>query len=829
MRLTILLTLLMLALCQMAGAVSLEYSYFEPERSRDSAAMQKRWGEAWTWPIKTFPRHQNGADLSKSYGLVYWPGEEVIVHVIGEDVTVDNLTCKNEESDETLPATKVDAKTWKISIPANEDQQQLRIYRVRAFHGEGEVAARGLIVTRPWSGVRAVQGDPYYFKCAASFGEWSNGSNPWCEMSFMVGYHTFLEDYAPMHNRPWGSTDVFGLAEFHDWPRLEGKTPKKPNYTSEAYADPTLDWNSWWIYYGRGASKWRGEWQWGPFSQMSVEHITDRNGTYDYGVCYGNVKQYSAPLPNGLLFWQWGYYGLESMAEHMMAVRSPQFTYDTYDGWEEGLGDEGRSEEVGMMALYYKRCQEMKLDTTWTTTYPDFASFKEAQAKAYQQDKLNDFNLRYRSLDLNRKNYYMYELAIQNAYRKLTGHAPDYYGGAIGQPGMIDRAAFAGLRQDKRWIGALWNDPFNNGRGGYQGTGNDYSHTGVVNVGSDWFKNIRWYRGYGYNGATMCALWPQMYYGGGHNHEGVMPLQPGAQRTEPGWDLFNNFLVDGTSYRRMDLFERVPMFYRPDGKLTSYELAFCFGGSHAGSDNSSYSEVPLWNTQALLGTQVMEIADRIRPIGGVFVIDSNNVADRQQQREFLTEQPFSDLLAALHDTLGIVTYTNPDTLKVIPQDLPVIYAPRNTPEGKAVLSALVNGKTIIVPYTGMEMQTPASLQFQDFIVQLRAAYPGGWPLSATGGFVVSGWESSKGVFLVIENPMEAKGTIHTPRTGSVTVTIRGLQGTPAVYDLCGDEPDPHRLPAGEVSVNGEQITLLLNWPHGDTRLFWINTKMPAAP
>ena len=36
---------------------------------------------------------------------------------------------------------------------------------------------------------------------------------------------------------------------------------------------------------------------------------------------------------------------------------------------------------------------------------------------------------------------------------------------------MIDRAPFAGLRQDKRWIGALWNDPFNNGRATSQFSG----------------------------------------------------------------------------------------------------------------------------------------------------------------------------------------------------------------------------------------------------------------------------------------------------------------------------------------------------------------------
>ncbi len=813
-----------LALANAARAVTLEYTYFEPDRCRSSQAMRDRWGEPWTWPLKTFPRHQaNSPDLTTAYGLIYWPGEVVTVHVKGEDVRVDAVTCQNVLGGAALTCEQVDAQTWRIPIPADDAWQGLKVYRTTARSGGREAASRGLIVSRPRSGVRVVQGDPYYFKVGVSFGEWCNGSNPWCVMSFMVGYHTFLEDCFPLRNRPWGGTDVFGLAEFHSWPRLAGRVPEKPSYTSDAYADPTLDWNTWWIYYGRGASKWRGEWQWGPFALMSAEHISDRQGTYDYGVCYGQVKQYSAPLPNGLLFWQWGYYGLERLAAHMMKVRAPQFTYDTYDGWEEGLGDEGRSEEVGMMALYYRRCLQQKRDTSWVTNYPSFAAFKDAQWTEYQRDRLNDFHLRYRSLDLNRKNYYMYELATQRAYRETTGHAPDYYGGAIGQPGMIDRAPFAGLRQDKRWIGALWNDPFNNGRGGHVGTGNDYSHTGPVRVGTDWFRTLRWYRGFGYNGGTTCALWPQMYYGGGHNHERVMPLRPGAPRTERDWVPFNDIIDNGLSYRRMDLFERVPMFYRPDGTLASYELAFCFGGSHAGSDNSSYSEVPLWNTQAVLGSQVMEIPDRKRPLGGVFVFDSNNQDDRSQGCEFMTEQPFSDLLAALHDTLGIVTYANPDTAKVIPVDIPLVYAPRKTGDGTVVLTARVGGKTVRVPYAGAESQVPSNTAFKAFVQQVKAACPGGWPIETTGGFVAAGWESTNGVFVVVENPMEAPDAIHTRRQGSVTVRMRGLKGAPAVIDLCGDEPDPHRLPAGDVAVRKEFVTFKLDWPQGDSRLFWITS------
>jgi hypothetical protein len=825
MRIFVLIATIVLSLFGAAGAVTIEFTYFEPDRHRSAQAMRKAWGENWTWPLKTFPRHQRqGPELTESYGLVYWPGETVTVHLKGEG-KVDRIECVNTLGSDALEVVRQDDGAWTIPIPPDDTPKLLKIYRVRAMSGDAEVASRGLIVTRPWSGVRAVQGDPFFFRIGAAFGEWANGSNPWCVMSFMVGYHTFVEDFLPMRNRPWGLTDAFGLAEFYNWPRLGGeRTSKPPAYTSEAYADPTLDWNTWWIYYGRGVSKWEGEWQWGPFSRMSVEHVSDRMGTYDYGVCYGDVKKYSSAYPNGLLFWQWGFYGLKQLAAHLMTVRhAPQFTYDTYDGWEEGLGGEGKSEEVGIMALYYKRCQAEGLDTSWTEKYASFADFRAAQRAAYKTDRFNDYNLLFRNLDLNRKNFYMYELAVAEAYRDVTGKERDFYGGAIGQPGMIDRAAVGGLRQDKRWIGSLWNDfPFNNGRGGNAPTGDDYSHPMVAYLGTDWFKDTRWYRAHGYRGGTLCALWPAMYYGGGHNHTHVMPLKPGAVRTIQDWKLYNDYVIDGPSYRRMDLFERATMFYRPGGKLVGYELAFCFGGWHSGSDDSTYSEVPLWNTQAVLGDQVMEIADRVRPIGGVFVFDSNNQSDREAGREFLTERPFSDLIAALHDELGIITYANPDTEKDIPADIPRVYAPRRGGPGKdAVLTAQVGDKLISVPYTGPEMQTPAHPQFQEFVRQIRDAYAGGWPIRTEGGFVAAGWESSNGLFVIVENPMEAKGVIHTARKGSVTVRLPAGTGNVAVFDLCGDEPDPRRLGDGEIVRDGDAVKILLDWPHGDARLFWI--------
>ena len=106
---------------------------------------------------------------------------------------------------------------------------------------------------------------------------------------------------------------------------------------------------------------------------------------------------------------------------------------------------------------------------------------------------------------------------------------------------------------------------------------------------------------------------------------------------------------------------------------------------------------------------------------------------------------------------------------------------------------------------GVEMQVPSNEKLQGFVQQVREACPGGWPINATGGYVAAGWESSNGVFVVVENPMDTKGVIHTPRKGSV----------------------PHRLPDGDVTVRKEFVTFRLDWPQGDSRLFWI--AVPPAP
>jgi len=77
--------------------------------------------------------------------------------------------------------------------------------------------------------------------------------------------------------------------------------------------------------------------------------------------------------------------------------------------------------------------------------------------------------------------------------------------------------------------------------------------------------------------------------------------------------------------------------------------------------------------------------------------------------------------------------------------------------------------------------------------------------------------------------MNDSGVIHTARSGSVTVKVRGLDKVPAVADLCGYDPDPRRLPADSVLVDGEWVTFLLNWTKGDARLFYIDFTVDNTP
>jgi hypothetical protein len=196
------------------------------------------------------------------------------------------------------------------------------------------------------------------------------------------------------------------------------------------------------------------------------------------------------------------------------------------------------------------------------------------------------------------------------------------------------------------------------------------------------------------------------------------------------------------------------------------------------------------------------------------------------------------------DELGAWTFTNPDMVEKLPPDMPRIYLPRAAGEGAAELAAIVNGEKISVPYTGPEMHNPNNERFQQFVERVRNAPPGGWPIRTTGGFVATAWRSSGGdTFVYVENLMGPKdgtetvpgaseaviekvvkarpGRTHVPRSGTVSVRLDDMPEQPAVVDLCGLRPDPHRLPDTTVRVDGDFVTFDLDWKRGDARLFWI--------
>lgn len=814
------------------SAVSLEYTTFWPDRTRSSQAMIRQWGVNAEWPIKSFPMQDGKRGLGDTYGLVYWPGETVAVRLKGDDAgTVTAITCTEVTGPGKLAVARDKQEAWRISIPPDEGTKPLlKVYRVVATAGGKEVASRGLIVTRPWSSVQGVE-TPTLPTSNIGMSEWGNGANPWTLMCFSLGIDPTNPTYMPMKSRPWWGVDVFGVPETYWFPRREWRMAKSgKELTSDAYNDPSLEWSAWWTYYAKGCSKWKGEWQWGPWSSMAAERIYPEDGKADYyGMCYSDVKMNGGPMPNGLLFWQWAYQGLSRMSKHSLNLNSPypekKLYWEPYDGWQDGLGSVGRSEEVGNMSLYYQRCKAEKLDVSWSQGRIPFAVFSRAQADMQKKgDTRNDYLVKFRTIDLNAMNFAMMHLAETDAVREFAklDARPDFRNPNLGQP-WLDRVPFRPMDRDRRWLSQAWISLFG---GGVVGSGGDYTHNSAfINDGTDWFKSLRGYRALGYAGATQAALWPSCLLSGGFRHFGVMP----GTKSDHDWSdaAFRRVIDDGTSFRRLDLFERVPMFYRPGGKLCGYDIGHSFGGFYGRYDaQDEFAKDHRWNTLAILAQQVVEIPDRIRPLGGVLVFDSNNDDDRRNNIEFLTDrEPWVDYLAALHDALGVITYANPDMAAEIPSDIPRLYAPRNDGNGRAVLSAEIGGRRIVVPYAGQAGQRPDHPAFREFVSAVRQAQAGGWPLSSTGGFVVAGWESSNGVWLVVENPIEEKNRLHALRSGSATIRLRGFTGKipPIVIDLCGgEEPDPRRIDDTELTQHGEFLTVKLDWARGDSRLFFIN-------
>jgi hypothetical protein len=113
--------------------------------------------------------------------------------------------------------------------------------------------------------------------------------------------------------------------------------------------------------------------------------------------------------------------------------------------------------------------------------------------------------------------------------------------------------------------------------------------------------------------------------------------------------------------------------------------------------------------------------------------------------------------------------------------------------------------------------------FSRFIKQIREAYPGGWPVQTTGGFVATAWHSSLGVFIYVENPMNQRGDIHVAREGMIKIYVDELAPDAKVFDLCGGQvPDIRPLGKGQLSIDGDWVTVKLDWPRGDARLFWVH-------
>lgn len=452
---------------------------------------------------------------------------------------------------------------------------------------------------------------------------------------------------------------------------------------------------------------------------------------------------------------------------------------------------------------------------------------KETDQILHKGDSTNDFCMKFLKQNLDFANFALLPHATRMAYRELTGKEPRFL-----------KRTFSAI--DEHFGNALVKDWRPNYSFFYNKllmlaeSGGDLSHP-IIGKGTAWYNDLRCYRDAGLRGALSGALFPEMKYGTaycnaveigavmpGHpkfdlNVEWAAKAKPIDDPHRPNYIRYTTIMDDGTSFRRYDLAERVPMFCRPGGRWAGREIA------NTGSWNASQHAE--WNAIVLLGMQVAEIADHRQAIGGVLVLDSNNAADRVSKTEFAGEG-ITDLCASLWDGLGICAYANPDTARDLPKDVPRIYAPRKDGEGDQLfLIAEVGGKRLRVPYTGRDMQVAGHPALAQFLDQIRSTTPGGWPIATTGGFVATAWESSFGVFVCVENPMGpgpgGKPDILVHRTGSVTVRVRGLAGNAAIIDLCGLAPDPQRLPDAAISRVADRITVHLDWPRNDARIFWI--------
>lgn len=788
---------------------------------------------------------------------------------------MDSVSCRDVLDGNTLPVEPGEDGAYRIKIPSQTKPTKptplLQVYRVRAFAGQKEVASRGLIVTRPWSGM-TTHPDPkgVVSNKGNTIHEWHGGiANPPTRMCLFFGNHTYSDDMYPMRERPWSDIGAHGLAELYGrrmekWKELCGdhtqgmyKGKVRQLYSSEAYRDPTLEWHTWWVYYARGVSKWHGEWQWGPWADMSVENIRIHRG-YAYGKCYSDVKKYCSAYPNGLLYWQWHWGGLLRLHKHKVKHQGGRpVSFGCSDGWAANSLPFAMkrwlryNQEVGMMPLYYRRCQATGRSTDWTTAHPSFGAFMAAQMKDTLEgnNKTNDFCIKFGRMDLDTKGFSLLSRAMNQSFAEVTGKETNCFARHFS---ALDFSVAGKLYRDFRPI----NRDFFQDIITWADSGGDYSHR-AVGWGSEYYTGTREYRGLGLTGVLTCALFPECRYGTGYRG-GKHCLTPGAAQ----WDRdvkvakpqgaqsrktrgYLRAHDDGTSFRRFDLAERVPMYINHEGRFVGRMTA----NMPAWGEPSLN---PVWNEQIWLGAQVLEIPDRKKPLGGVIVFDSNNEADRAANREFVTDDgSFYGMVTALMDELGIWTFTNPDMEQHIPDDLVRVYLQRKDGGDQPFLIATLGDQEVRVPYTGKDMHDPQHTGLQEFIKQVRALMPGGWPVRATGGFVATAWESSHGgTFVYVENPMDLRGKnppepppagyededewsvlhkviaerpgiVHVEREGVISIRVDGLSKAPPVIDLCGNKPDPQRLSADNVVYRYGYVHIRLHWKRGDGRLFWI--------
>ena len=371
----------------------------------------------------------------------------------------------------------------------------------------------------------------------------------------------------------------------------------------------------------------------------------------------------------------------QKIANHFLKDAREMITWA--NGWQDSQGNGNNTIEVGTLPLYYKYCQYNNTDVSWATTNTSMgAFFSKPGAKA------KEFENSFLRLSLSRTGYWILDQSAYAAYADFYGKPASYKYNASANQAWIDNPLIGGLGDNRRIVGNEWMSAGFGNNGGsfaYSGT-DDYSHdAGFMGMGgpeNSYYNKKRFYRGDGYDPAINGAIsdlpsLPSFWAGGGHCFGGMMPGADGGsvKANNPAyWDFLNTYTRDdGTSYRRIDLFQRVPIIYHFGGKLRGFQRSFLFGFGNLNNLQEGLSPNDMWNMQTIVGAQEMEIGDRIAPIGGAMISDSPNDDDVAQKKDFITGDFFADYLAAIQDSLGIASCAIPLAEPTIPKEIPRIY------------------------------------------------------------------------------------------------------------------------------------------------------------